>query len=95
MTLFTMMPVDDDLVLRRTALRRIVSLTATALFLGSFLLMLHGCSRSQTDVAAGIKDTYEPDLNDPKLRERLGDDDGYSLAVLYGSDIHGSLETCG
>jgi hypothetical protein len=57
--------------------------------------MFHGCSRSQTDVAAGIKDNFEPDLNDPKLKERLGDDDGYSLAVFYGSDIHGSLETCG
>jgi len=57
--------------------------------------MFHGCSRSQTDVATGIKDSFEPDLNDPKLKERLGDDDGFSLAILYGSDIHGSLETCG
>jgi hypothetical protein len=65
------------------------------LFLVSLALIFHGCSRSQTDVAAGIKDTFVPDLNDPKLKERLGDDDGYSLAVFYGSDIHGSLETCG
>jgi hypothetical protein len=58
--------------------------------------MLHGCSKSHGEaVAAGIVDTFSPDLNDPKLKERLGDDDGYSLAVFYGSDIHGSLETCG
>ncbi|HKF57058.1 MAG TPA: hypothetical protein VKJ45_16485 [Blastocatellia bacterium] len=76
-------------------MRRTVSLVAIALFLLSIALMLHGCSKSQTEVAAGITDTFAPDLNDPKLKERLGDDDGYSLAVLYGSDIHGSLETCG
>jgi len=76
-------------------LRRIVSLVAIVIFLASLALMFHGCSKSQSDVATGIRDTFEPDLNDPKLKERLGDDDGYSLAVLYGSDIHGSLETCG
>ena len=75
-------------------MRRTVSLVAIALFLLSIALMLHGC-KSQTEVAAGITDNFAPDLNDPKLKERLGDDDGYSLAVLYGSDIHGSLETCG
>ena len=76
-------------------MRRIASLAAIVLFLASLALMFHGCSRSQTDVATGIKDSFEPDLNDPKLKERLGDDDGFSLAILYGSDIHGSLETCG
>jgi hypothetical protein len=76
-------------------LRRTVSLTAIALFLVWAALIFHGCSKSRTDVATGIKDTFEPDVNDPKLKERLGEDDGYSLAVLYGSDIHGRLETCG
>ena len=76
-------------------MRRIVSIAAIALFLASLVLIFHGCSRSQSAVATGIRDTFDPDLNDPKLKERLGDDDGYSLAVLYGSDIHGSLETCG
>lgn len=76
-------------------MRRIASLAAIAVFLASLVLMFHGCGRSQTDVATGIKDTFEPDVNDPKLKEKLGDDDGYSLAVLYGADIHGSLETCG
>ena len=35
------------------------------------------------------------DINSPKIKERLGDDDGFALAILYGADIHGSLETCG
>ncbi len=35
------------------------------------------------------------DPNDPKILERLGADDGYAFAILYGADIHGSLETCG
>lgn len=35
------------------------------------------------------------DLNDPKLKERLGEDDGYAFAIIYGADVHGSLETCG
>ena len=39
--------------------------------------------------------SFELDLNDPKLQERLGQDDGYAFAILYGADIHGSLETCG
>jgi hypothetical protein len=58
-------------------------------------LIFHGCAKTPAAVATGIKDTFEPDLSDPKLKERLGDDDLYSLAVFYGSDIHGSLETCG
>lgn len=29
------------------------------------------------------------------LAERLGADDGYVASILYGSDIHGSLEPCG
>jgi len=29
------------------------------------------------------------------LEERLGEDDGYAFAIMYGADVHGSLETCG
>jgi len=76
-------------------LRCIVSLAAIALFLVSIALIFHGCASSPAAGATGVKDTFEPNLNDPKLKEKLGDDDGYSLAVFYGSDIHGSLETCG
>lgn len=34
-------------------------------------------------------------INEPKLKTRLGDDDGYAFAIFYGADIDGSLETCG
>jgi hypothetical protein len=40
-------------------------------------------------------DSISFDLNDPKIKERLGDDDGYAFAIMYSADIHGSLETCG
>jgi hypothetical protein len=56
-------------------------------------LFSHGCARSEA--TGEIKDTFMPDLDDSRLKERLAEDDGYSFAVMYGSDIHGSLETCG
>jgi hypothetical protein len=31
----------------------------------------------------------------PTLVERLGVDDGASIAIAYGADMQGSLETCG
>jgi hypothetical protein len=34
-------------------------------------------------------------INDPKIKDLLGTDDGYAFAIFYGSDIDGSLETCG
>ena len=52
----------------------------------------HGCARSG-DLEEN--ESFELDMNDPKLQERLGQDDGYAFAILYGADIHGSLETCG
>ena len=30
-----------------------------------------------------------------KLRDRLGEDDGYGIVVFYSADIHGNLEVCG
>jgi hypothetical protein len=47
---------------------------------------------SDTDELWGA---FAGNLNDPKLKERLAEDDGYAFALLYGADIHGSLETCG
>lgn len=55
----------------------------------------HGCSRSGGADADGGDDSLSFDPDDPKLKERLGEDDGYALAIMYGADIHGSLETCG
>jgi hypothetical protein len=55
----------------------------------------NGCSRSGGPDSDGADDSLSFDLNDPKIKERLGEDDGYALAIMYGADIHGSLETCG
>lgn len=34
-------------------------------------------------------------LHAQKIGERLGNDDGFALAIFYGGSIDGSLETCG
>ena len=54
----------------------------------------HGCSRSGPD-SEQLDDNVSFDLNEPKIKERLGEDDGYAFAIMYGADVHGSLETCG
>lgn len=55
----------------------------------------YGCSRNG-DLDPDVRDdSLSFDLNDPKIKERLGEDDGYAFAIMYGADIHGSLETCG
>ena len=63
--------------------------------LTTLAIINHGCSRSGGPGSDAGDDTLAIDLNDPKIKERLGDDDGYALAIMYGADIHGSLETCG
>ena len=77
------------------ALRKKISLAAIALFSVGLGLTYYGCSNSGASDSSAINDDFKPDITEKKLKEKLGDDDGYSLAVLYGSDIHGSLETCG
>ena len=74
-------------------LRRKVSLLVIAAFIGAFALVNHGCSRSRD--SDDRDDGMSFDLNDPKIKEKLGEDDGYSFAIMYGGDTHGSLETCG
>ena len=73
-------------------MRRKVSLLVIASFISALALVNHGCSRLDSD---DRDDSIAFDLNDPKIKERLGEDDGYSFAIMYGSDTHGSLETCG
>jgi hypothetical protein len=75
-------------------LRRKISLLVMITFVAALAVLNHGCSRSSSDTDSR-DDSLSFDLNDPKLKERLGEDDGYALAIMYGSDIHGSLETCG
>lgn len=75
-------------------MRRKVSLLVIACFISALALANHGCSRSGLD-SDDRDESLSFDLNDPKLKERLGEDDGYSFAIMYGGDTHGSLETCG
>lgn len=65
-----------------------------ATFIIALAVINHGCSRSASDVDNN-DDALAVDLNDSKIKERLGVDDGYAFAIMYGADIHGSLETCG
>jgi len=64
------------------------------MFITALAVINHGCSRSASD-ADDNDDSLAVDLNDSKIKERLGVDDGYAFAIMYGADIHGSLETCG
>ena len=75
-------------------MRRKISLLVVAVFVAALATMIHGCSRS-SDSEGDNADILNFDLSDPKLKERLGEDDGYAFAVMYGADVHGSLETCG
>lgn len=75
-------------------MRRKISLLIIVAFVAALASINHGCSRS-SDPDAEMDGSVSFDLGDPKLKERLGEDDGYAFAVLYGADIHGSLETCG
>ena len=73
-------------------MRRKISLFVLFAFVFTMTVINQGCARSG-DLEEN--ESFELDLNDPKLQERLGQDDGYAFAILYGADIHGSLETCG
>jgi len=75
-------------------LRRNVSLLVIVSFIAAFALVNHGCRSGGLD-SDDRDDSLSFDLNDPKLKERLGEDDGYGFAIMYGADTHGSLETCG
>jgi hypothetical protein len=82
------------LIYRRFTLRRKASFLATLGFIALLAALQFGCSGSEP----GEVDMNAPlsfDINSPKIKERLGEDDGYAMAIIYGADIHGSLETCG
>lgn len=62
-------------------------------FIAALSVLNNGCS--QSDPADSDDNNVSFDLNEPKIKERLGNDDGYAFAIMYGADVHGSLETCG
>jgi hypothetical protein len=76
-------------------LRRRISLLAIIILAAAAAIIDYGCSRDSGLDSDDRADSLSFDLNDPKIKERLGEDDGYAFAIMYGADIHGSLETCG
>ena len=76
-------------------MRRKISLMVIVAFLATLSVINNGCSRSGTIDSDERDDSFNVDLNDAKIKEHLGEDDGYAFAILYGADVHGSLETCG
>lgn len=80
---------------RKTTLAVILALLTA---LGALNL---ACSRSAPSVTENdydlddVEDSPNFNLNDPKIQQKLGDDDGFAFAIMYGADTHGSLETCG
>lgn len=76
-------------------MRRKLSLLIIGTLMAAITVINHGCSRSGGLDADDRDDSLSFDLNDPKIKERLGEDDGYAFAIMYGADVHGSLETCG
>lgn len=75
-------------------MRRQVSLLAILSFTTLLAALQIGCSSSEYG-EADMNSALNFDINSPKIKERLGEDDGYTMAIIYGADIHGSLETCG
>jgi hypothetical protein len=75
-------------------LRRKFTALAAVVFLAIVAIIEFGCAGSDSSQP----DDNSPlgfDISSPKIKERLGEDDGFALAIMYGGDIHGSLETCG
>lgn len=76
-------------------MRRKTSLLATFVFIAALAALQFGCAGTTEPAGADMNAPLSFDINSPKIKERLGEDNGYALAILYGADIHGSLETCG
>ena len=76
-------------------MRRKISLMVIVAFVAALSVINNGCSRSGATDSDERDDSLSFDINDAKLKERLAEDDGYAFAIMYGADIHGSLETCG
>lgn len=64
-------------------------------FVATLSAINNGCSRTGTLDSDDRDDSLSFDINDAKIKERLAEDDGYAFAIMYGADVHGSLETCG
>ena len=65
------------------------------LFTLTLATFYYGCSGNNDPDLDDQSVSVNFNINDPKMLEKLGEDDGYAFAIHYGADIHGSLETCG
>lgn len=76
-------------------MRKKLSLLITISLLSICALFTANCSNNGGEVVDDGDVNVGFNVNDPKIRDLLGSDDGYAFAIFYGSDIDGSLETCG
>jgi hypothetical protein len=76
-------------------LRRKISLFIIAAFIAGLAILNNGCSSDNSNESNDGDESVTFNIDEPKLKEHLGQDDGYAFAIFYGADIHGSLETCG
>ena len=76
-------------------MRRKISLSVLIIFLLTVSTLYIGCSGNSDSDTVDQNVTVNFNINEPKMLEKLGEDDGYAFAIHYGADIHGSLETCG
>lgn len=76
-------------------MRRKISLTVLTIFTLTVSTLYYGCATNTDTDLEDQNVTVNFNINEPKILEKLGEDNGYSFAIHYGADIHGSLETCG
>jgi hypothetical protein len=76
-------------------LRQRLSFLLLVLLLSGLAILNTGCSSDNSEESNDGDESVSFSIDEPNMKERLGKDDGYALAVFYGADIHGSLETCG
>lgn len=76
-------------------MRRKISLFVIASFIAGLAIVNNGCSSNSESQYDDGDVSVNFSLDEANIKERLGTDDGYAFAIFYGSDIHGSLETCG
>jgi 2',3'-cyclic-nucleotide 2'-phosphodiesterase (5'-nucleotidase family) len=72
--------------------------TSAKCLLSALLLLGGGLSSACTSGSASGDNVAKPaaaPTNTKALQDRLGPDDGYAFAVMYGADIQGNLGDCG
>ncbi len=76
-------------------MRRKISIFIIAVFIAGLAILNNGCSSDTSNEYNDGDESVNFNIDEPKFKAHLGEDDGYAFAIFYGADIHGSLETCG